>query len=157
MIAVHAQILLPLQLLGLGLLCSSEWCVNNFYCSTGPGSVTLCATNTCGEHGTCVIDNHNVSSCVCKSGYGGNNCNETVDKCLAAGGCANGGRCVLTTKHFNCECTPGWNPELQCQHPLTNVCIADNPPCKNGASCTVPVPYVSGPKLFCKCTPGMLL
>ena len=130
--------------------------MNYSYCSTGPGSVTLCATNTCGIHGMCVLDNRNVSSCVCNSGYGGEFCNETVDLCLASGGCANGGRCVLTENYFDCKCTPGWNPVLQCQHLFFNICNNNPVPCKNGASCTVPVPYVSGPELFCTCTAGKL-
>ena len=131
-------------------------CVNNFYPSAGTGSVTLCATNICGEHGTCVVDHMNATSCVCKSGYGGHNCSEIVDQCLFLGGCANGGRCVPIPNYFTCECTLGWNPLLQCQEPLVNICNANPFPCKNGASCTVPVPYISGPELFCKCTAGMM-
>ena len=132
----------------------------NFFFS-GTGAVTLCAPGVrdCGgPQGTCVVGNNGTSSCVCASGYGGDDCGQTVNICLAKGGCYNGGSCILTPQYFTCNCTPGWKSNTQCLTPAVNACVVDPPPCKNGARCTVPVPVIlGGPDLFCNCTPGMSL
>lgn len=48
-------------------------------------------------------------TCLCRSGYTGDDCDVTINPCTANGNpCSNGANCVaLKQGRFKCECSPG--------------------------------------------------
>lgn len=93
-----------------------------------------CASISCPNHGMCQNRGTTEQSyqCLCRKGFAGPYCNETVDPC-ASGVCMNGGQCErLQMDRFFCRCPPGFNGTY-CENNIDD--CSDNP-CANGGTCT---------------------
>lgn len=73
---------------------------------------------------------HDSYTCVCPTGFTGDNCESDIDDCLI-NPCLNGGTCIDDVNSFRCSCVPGFVGSL-CQ---ANVDDCLTKPCSNGGSC----------------------
>ncbi|XP_033122070.1 cadherin EGF LAG seven-pass G-type receptor 1-like isoform X2 [Anneissia japonica] len=71
------------------------------------------------------------TQCVCPPGYGGADCSEQLDLCLASNPCQNGGECSMQDGEVFCDC-PLLYKGNTCEQSI-NVCEPDF--CKNGGEC----------------------
>lgn len=79
--------------------------------------------------GSCV-HKHDSYSCICPTGFTGDNCESDIDDCLI-NPCLNGGSCIDDVNSFRCSCVPGFVGSL-CQ---ANVDDCLTKPCSNGGTC----------------------
>lgn len=73
---------------------------------------------------------HDSYTCVCPTGFTGDNCESDIDDCLI-NPCLNGGSCIDDVNSFRCSCVPGFVGSL-CQ---ANVDDCLTKPCSNGGTC----------------------
>lgn len=66
-----------------------------------------CFTADCGR-GTCVNGTSDFT-CVCESGFTGDDCREDIDECASATACGGHGTCTNTVGGFDCSCDPGFS------------------------------------------------
>ncbi|XP_051773782.1 protein eyes shut homolog [Ctenopharyngodon idella] len=93
------------------------------------------------------------SSCRCRQGFSGENCEEIIDFCkLFSINCLNEGLCLNLVGGYNCLCAPGWMGEF-CQY-LDNACLAYPNRCLNGATCISMSQPTAPPHYMCTCLPG---
>lgn len=93
--------------------------------------------------GSCIHKDDSYS-CICPTGFTGDNCESDIDDCVV-NPCLNGGSCVDDVNSFRCACVPGFMGSL-CQ---TNVDDCLTKPCSNGGTCHDLINDYS-----CDCQPG---
>ncbi|XP_007896991.2 LOW QUALITY PROTEIN: neurocan core protein [Callorhinchus milii] len=69
-----------------------------------------CQTNPCLHQGSC-MSNSTMYTCVCVSGFTGENCEIDIDECQA-NPCQNGATCVDGINSFTCLCLPSYTGSL---------------------------------------------
>lgn len=88
-----------------------------------------CATNPCGNGGTCE-NNPTSYTCACAPGFTGTNCEVNIDDCAGAP-CQNGGTCTDGANHYTCACSAGY-AGANCE---TNIDECASAPCQHGGTC----------------------
>uniref|UniRef100_A0A4W3HJA1 Neurocan n=1 Tax=Callorhinchus milii TaxID=7868 RepID=A0A4W3HJA1_CALMI len=74
------------------------------------GDTDPCQTNPCLHQGSC-MSNSTMYTCVCVSGFTGENCEIDIDECQA-NPCQNGATCVDGINSFTCLCLPSYTGSL---------------------------------------------
>ena len=100
--------------------------------------VDECASTPCLNSGNCSSAVHSYS-CVCSSGYVGDNCENDIDECGSVP-CQHGSPCeessafnsTVPPDTYLCNCTDGWEG----QNCAENIDECGSWPCQNGGNCT---------------------
>ncbi|XP_053395980.1 fibropellin-1-like [Mercenaria mercenaria] len=109
--------------------------------------ISPCRGVTCEHGGKCLADfrsNPPKTSCLCMSGFTGNECKTDIDDC-SPNPCQNGATCVDQVNNYTCTCNLGYTGR-DCDIDIGD-CVPN--PCKNGASCVD-----EGNNYTCTCYPG---
>ncbi|CAK9296951.1 unnamed protein product [Gordionus sp. m RMFG-2023] len=113
-----------------GYSCTCPRAYSGYRCEIPPN---MCENNSC--HASSMCQNSDPYHCLCRKGFTGKYCNETINSCGSdhQNPCLNGAICeAAPLDRFTCKCTPGWTGRY-CQ---INIDDCSEEPCLLGAPCT---------------------
>lgn len=106
--------------------------------------ISPCASEPCGDFGSCTERGDDSFECLCSPGFSGLFCEVNIDECESAP-CQNGGSCLDDAGSFSCLCPPEFSGPL-CEE---QVLFCNSDACSNGGTCRE-----AGSGFSCDCLVG---